>query len=93
MGSWGGADFPLADVRDRDAGVRPAGEQRVHGHFESTRYHPLLLFNREGGCLAAKLRPGNVHRADDREELLLPGIEWQQKRGKDVVFRAGAANA
>jgi len=27
-----------------------------NGHFESTGYHhPLLLFNREGDCLAAKL--------------------------------------
>ena len=31
-----------------------------NGHFESTCYHPLLLFNGEGDCLAAKLRPGNV---------------------------------
>ncbi len=29
-----------------------------------TCYHPLLLFNREGDCLAAKLRPGNVHSAE-----------------------------
>jgi hypothetical protein len=53
----------------------------------------LLLFNREGDCLAAKLRPGNVHSADDWEELLLPEIERQQKLGKDVVFRADAAFA
>ncbi len=64
-----------------------------NGHFESTCYHPLLLFNREGDCLAAKLRPGNVHSADDWEELLLPEIERQQKLGKDVVFRADAAFA
>ena len=63
------------------------------GHFESTCYHPLLLFNREGDCLAAKLRPGNVHSADDWDELLLPEIERQQKLGKDVVFRADAAFA
>ena len=50
---------------------------------ESTCHHPLLLFNREGDCLAAKLRPGNVHSADDWEELLLPEIEWQQ--GQAVV--------
>ena len=49
----------------------------------------ILLFNRDGGCLAAKLRPGNVHSADGREELLLPEIEWQQNQGKQVVFRAG----
>jgi hypothetical protein len=38
-------------------------------------YHPMLLFNREGDCLAAKLRPGNVHSAERWEELLLPEIE------------------
>jgi hypothetical protein len=31
----------------------------LSSHFAS---HPLLLFNREGDCLAAKLRPGNVGR-------------------------------
>ena len=44
------------------------GEQEnsaYNGHFESTCYHPLLLFNRQGDCLAAKLRPGNVHSADE----------------------------
>jgi len=64
-----------------------------NGHFESTCYHPLLLFNREGDCLAAKLRPGNVHSADDWEELLLPEIEQQQKHRKEVVVRADAAFA
>jgi hypothetical protein len=46
-------------------------QSAYNGHFESTCYHPLLLFNREGDCQAAKLRPGNVHSADDWEELLL----------------------
>jgi hypothetical protein len=44
--------------------VYGAQEQSAYnGHFESTCFHPLLLFNREGDCLAAKLRPGNVHSA------------------------------
>ncbi len=64
-----------------------------NGHFESTCYHPLLLFNSEGDCLAAKLRPGNVHSADDWEEVLLPEIERQQQQGKEVVVRADAAFA
>src|SRR5579864_5809677 len=64
-----------------------------NGHFESTCYHPLLLFNREGDCLAAKLRPGNVHSAEGWEELLLPEIERQQRMGKEVAFRADAAFA
>jgi hypothetical protein len=72
------------------------GEQEqsaYNGHFERTCYHPLLLFNREGDCLAAKLRPGNVHSAEGWEELLLPEIERQQRQGKEVVFRADAAFA
>jgi Transposase DDE domain group 1 len=60
-----------------------------NGHFESTCYHPLLLFNCEGdsGCQAAA---GNAHSAAEWEELLLPEIERQQKAGKEVVFRADA---
>jgi hypothetical protein len=51
------------------------------------------LFNREGDCLAGKLRPGNVHSADDWDELLLPEIEHQHRLGKEVVSRADAAFA
>jgi hypothetical protein len=72
------------------------GEQEqsaYNGHFESTCYYPLLLFNGEGDCLAGKLRPGNVHSAEDWEEVLLPEIERQEGMGKEVVFRADAAFA
>ena len=64
-----------------------------NGHFESVWYHPLLLFNGHGDCLAAKLRPGNVHSAEDWDELLLPEIERQQAEGKWVTFRADATFA
>ena len=88
-------DSPQRVVLDMDSTEIPVfGQQEnsaYNGHFESTCYHPLLLFNREGDCLAAKLRPGNVHSTDDWEELLLPEIERQQKLGKEVVFRADAA--
>src|SRR5215831_13251306 len=76
--------------------VRVHGRQEqsaYNGHFESTCYHPLLLFNRAGDCLAAKLRPGNVHSADGWEELLLPEIDRQQAQGKEVAFRGDAAFA
>jgi hypothetical protein len=53
----------------------------------------LLLFNLDGDCLAAKLRPGNVHSAEGWEELLLPEIERQEKLGKALTFRADAAFA
>jgi len=84
-------------VLDMDSTEIPVhGQQEgsaYNGHFESTCYHPLLLFNREGDCLAAKLRPGNVHSADGWEEMLLPEIDRQQQLGKEVVFRADAAFA
>jgi hypothetical protein len=90
-------DSACRAVLDMDSTeIRVYGEQEqtaYNGHFEATCYHPLLLFNRAGDCLAAKLRPGNVHSADDWEELLLPEIERQQKLGKEVVFRADAAFA
>ena len=92
-----GIDSPRRVVLDMDSTeVRVHGQQEesaYNGHFESTCYHPLLLFNREGDCLAAKLRPGNVHSADGWEELLLPEIERQQAQGKEVTFRGDAAFA
>jgi hypothetical protein len=90
-------DSPYRTVLDMDSTEIPVyGEQEnsaYNGHFESTCFHPLLLFNRDGDCLAAKLRPGNVHSAEGWAELLLPEIERQQKLGKEVVFRADAAFA
>jgi len=90
-------DSPQRVVLDMDSTEIPVyGEQEqsaYNGHFESTCYHPLLLFNGEGDCLAAKLRPGNVHSAEDWAELLLPEIERQLELGKEVVFRADAAFA
>ncbi len=50
-------------------------DSAYNGHFGSVCYHPLLLFNSSGDCLAAKLRPGNVHSAEDWDELLLSEIE------------------
>jgi Transposase DDE domain group 1 len=90
-------DTPQRIVLDMDSTEIPVyGEQEqsaYNGHFESTCYHLLLLFNREGDCLAAKLRPGNVHSAEGWEGLLPPEIERQQTLGKEVVFRADAAFA
>jgi hypothetical protein len=61
-------DSPRRIVLDMDSTEIPVyGEQEqsaYNGHFESTCYHPLRLFSREGDCLAAKLRPGNIHSAE-----------------------------
>ncbi len=84
----------VLDIDSTEVPVYGQQEQSAYnGHFESTCYHPLLLFNREGDCLAVKLRPGNVHSAEDWDRVLLPEIERQQKQGKDVVVRADAAFA
>jgi len=67
-----GIDSPQRLVLDMDSTEIPVYGQQEHsaynGHFESTCYHPLLLFNREDDCLAAKLRPGNVHSAEGWDE-------------------------
>jgi hypothetical protein len=88
---------PYRAVLDMDSTEIPVygGQEHsaYHGHFESTCFHPLLLFNRDGDCLAAKLRPGNVHSAEGWQELLLPEIERQQRMGKEIAFRANAAFA
>jgi hypothetical protein len=84
-------------VLDMDSTEIPVYGHQEHsaynGHFESTCYHPLLLFTDRGDCLAAKLRPGNVHSADGWEELLLPEIDRQQAQRKEVAFRGDAAFA
>ena len=64
-----------------------------NGHFATVCYHPLFLFNDQGDCLAASLRPGNVPSADDWDDLLVPEIDRQQAAGRRVAFRADAAFA
>ena len=90
-------DSPKRVVLDMDLTEIPVyGWQEnsaYNSHFESTCYHPLLLFNCQGDWLATKLRPGNVHSAEHWEELLLQEIDRQQKQGKEVVFQADAAFA
>ena len=49
--------------------------------------------SRWGDGSSATLRPGNVHSADDWDDLLVPEIERQQAAGTRVAFRADAAFA
>jgi|SRR5262245_6070448 len=87
--------FAAGDPRHRQLGpVHGTQEQSAYnGHFESVCYHPLFVFNPEGDCLAAKLRPGNVHRADGWDEVLLPIIDRYRRWRQGVVVRADAAFA
>ena len=87
-------DRIVLDMDSSESPVHGAQEGSAYnGHFESVCYHPLFLFTEHGDCLAATLRPGNVHSAEDWDDLLLPEIERQQRERKRVAFRADAAFA
>jgi hypothetical protein len=82
------------DIDSSESPVHGMQEQSAYnGHFESVCYHPLFVFNPEGDCLAAKLRPGNVHSAEGWDEILLPIIDRYRSRGQTVVVQADAAFA
>ena len=84
----------LSEAEGTEVAVYGEQEQSAYnGHFEPTCYHPLLLFNGEGECLAVKLRPGNVASAGGWEEMLAPEIDRLQAQGVEVAFRGDAAFA
>ena len=88
------ADRIVLDMDSSESPVHGAQEGSAYnGHFASVCYHPLCLFNDQGDCLAASLRPGNVPSADDWDDLLMPEIDRQQGAGRRVAFRADAAFA
>jgi len=59
IGSAEAGDSAYRVVLDMDSTEIPVYGQQANsaynGHFESTFYHPRLLFNCEGDCLGAKL--------------------------------------
>ena len=66
----------VLDMDSSESPVHGAQEGSAYnGHFESVCYHPLFLFTEHGDCVAATLRPGNVHSADDWDDLLVPEID------------------
>jgi hypothetical protein len=82
------------DIDSSESPVHGAQEQSAYnGHFESVCYHPLFVFNQHGDCLAATLRPGNVHSADGWDDVLLPVIDRYRAQRQTVVIRADAAFA
>ena len=88
------AGWIVLDMDSSESPVHGAQEGSAYnGHFESVCSHPLFLFNEHGDCVAATLRPGNVHSADDWDDLLVPEIDRQQAEGTRVAFRADAAFA
>jgi hypothetical protein len=70
IGRAEGVESPQRVVLDMDSREIPVyGQQEqsaYNGHFESTCYHPLLLFNRAGDCLAANPAERDRQRAQRR---------------------------
>jgi hypothetical protein len=58
-----------------------------NGHFKCVCYHSLFLFNQSGDCEAAKLRSGNIHSADDWQEVLDPVAERYLIAAVRLVFQ------
>jgi Transposase DDE domain group 1 len=72
------------------------GEQEgsaYNGHFGSTCYHPLFVFNQLGDVERYALRPGNVHSADCWRVVLEPVITGYRDTVKRLYFRGDAAFA
>lgn len=78
----GGADSSRRGAGHRQRRGRRAGaaggERAANGHCEVTCAHPLL-FDREGDCLAARLRSGNVHRIPSHGALDQAGAELRRR--------------
>jgi len=84
-------------VLDMDSAVSPThGEQEGsvwNGHFVTTCYHPIFVFNQYGNLERCVLRRGNVHSADAWETVLKPVIARYQATATSIAFRGDAAFA
>ncbi len=90
-------DSPQRVVLDMDSTEIPVyGQQEqssYNGHFESTCYHPLLLFNGEGDCLAASCGRATCIVPKTGKNCYCRRSSANKNSGKEVVFRADAAFA
>ncbi len=64
-----------------------------NGHFGCMCHHPLFVLNRLGRLERRSLRPGNVHSADGRENVLKPVLARYADRELMRFFRTDAAFA
>ena len=84
-------------ILDMDSSESPVhGEQEgasYNGHFGSTCYHPLFVFNQFGDCEGTMLRAGNVHSAHRWRDVLDPILSRYGAIGVRRYFRADAAFA
>ena len=84
-------------ILDMDSSESPVhGEQEgasYNGHFGSTCYHPLFVFNQFGDCEGAMLRAGNVHSAHRWRDVLDPILPRYGATGVRRYFRADAKHS
>ena len=84
-------------ILDMDSSESPVhggqGGASYNGHFGSTCYHPLFVFNQFGDCEGAMLRAGNVHSAHRWRQVLDPILSRYGATGVRRYFRADAAFA
>ena len=74
----------VLDMDNTEVAVYGQQEQSAYnGHFESTCYHPLLLFNREGDCLAAKLEKT----LEPNHRLVARPSHWPRQQLRDVPLQ------
>jgi hypothetical protein len=92
---------PKSITLDMDSSESPVhGDQEGsawNGHFQSKCLHPLFVFNQFGDLERCALRPGNVHSADGREDVLKPVLSRYSAEARPSItrrrFRADAAFA
>ena len=88
---------PDGIILDMDSSESPTHGQQEgsawNGHFGSTCYHPLFVFNQFGDLERCALRPGNAHSAQGWQTLLEPVVARYRERGLDLYFRGDAAFA
>ena len=82
----------ILDMDSSESGTWREGSS-YNGHFESTCYHPLFVFNQFGDCEGAKLRAGKVHSAHKWRDVLEPILSRYEETGVRRYFRADAAFA
>ena len=82
---------------DVDSTEGPANGNQEHmaynGHFGKNCFHPLFCFTSDGGGLAAKLRPGNVHSTNGPLDLIKPIVTRYRKEFKLFWLRGDSAFA
>ena len=92
---------PKVITLDMDSSESPVhGDQEGsawNGHFQKKCMHPLFVFNQFGDLERCALRPGNVHSADDWEDVLKPVLARYSAEARPSIirrrFRADAAFA